>query len=169
MNMLRSMAGAALLAPVLAVPGPANAADMVRTHSFNAPAHCQGALPNFEGNLRKRPLALHNEGASTAFVTCAVPTQGRVTELRVSLWKQGYDVSGTVTCTAVAGAMLDTNRYLTKSAFMYENVVGEFVFSAEDFGGGGTNFLPSSFLGVSCSLSPGTILGAFRLSYYEET
>lgn len=32
---------------------------------------CQPALPAFDGNIRKRPLAMQNEGTSNAFVTCA--------------------------------------------------------------------------------------------------
>ena len=32
---------------------------------------CQPALPAFDGNIRKRPLAMMNEGTSNAFVTCA--------------------------------------------------------------------------------------------------
>ena len=33
-------------------------------------ANCQSALPVFDGNIRKRPMALANEGAGNAFVTC---------------------------------------------------------------------------------------------------
>lgn len=31
---------------------------------------CQPALPAFDGNIRKRPLAMQNEGTGNAFVTC---------------------------------------------------------------------------------------------------
>jgi len=47
---------------------------------------CQPALPAFDGNIRKRPLAMVNEGTSNAFVTCAfggvfngVPSQKTLT------------------------------------------------------------------------------------------
>src|SRR5690554_5703366 len=35
---------------------------------------CQGALPAMDANLRKRPLAVANEGDSPVFVTCAFTT-----------------------------------------------------------------------------------------------
>lgn len=31
---------------------------------------CQPALPAYDGNIRKRPKAVQNEGTATAFVTC---------------------------------------------------------------------------------------------------
>ena len=34
---------------------------------------CAAALPAFEGLVRKRPRAIQNEGAGTAFVSCAPP------------------------------------------------------------------------------------------------
>lgn len=54
------------LASVLSVV-PAQAATL-----SNAVESCQGSLPNFEGALRKRPLAVSNEGTSTAFVSCSM-------------------------------------------------------------------------------------------------
>lgn len=53
---------------------PAYAAVEDTQDSANAVANCQGALPNYEGNLRKRPLGVINEGTETAFVTCAFNT-----------------------------------------------------------------------------------------------
>ena len=38
------------------------------SHWSNAVDTCQGSLPSFEGALRKRPLAIVNEGTSNAFV-----------------------------------------------------------------------------------------------------
>ena len=40
----------------------------------NATGLCQGALPVMEANLRKRPLAVVNEGSTAAFVTCSFTT-----------------------------------------------------------------------------------------------
>ena len=38
---------------------------------MTSPANvCTGALPSYEGAIRKRPLAVANEGTETAFVTC---------------------------------------------------------------------------------------------------
>lgn len=64
------------LAATVAFFGALASPAMALTHSlrtFDAAAgSCQGALPNFEGSLRKRPLAVANEGTTTAFVTCGI-------------------------------------------------------------------------------------------------
>lgn len=36
--------------------------------------NCNGALPGYEGALRKRALAIANEGTASAFVSCSVAT-----------------------------------------------------------------------------------------------
>lgn len=59
------LATAALSALLLASPARAN-------DWSNAIDVCQGALPSFDGDLRKRPLGIINEGASTAFVNCSI-------------------------------------------------------------------------------------------------
>ena len=56
------------LAATLSVPD-ARAGSTVQ----NAVGNCNGALPGFEGALRKRPLAIANEGTSSAFVSCTLP------------------------------------------------------------------------------------------------
>ena len=55
------LATAALSALLLASPARAN-------DWSNAIDVCQGALPSFDADLRKRPLGIINEGASTAVV-----------------------------------------------------------------------------------------------------
>lgn len=42
-----------------------------RLNIVNGAGACQGALPNFEGSLRKRPTAISNEGTANAFVSCS--------------------------------------------------------------------------------------------------
>lgn len=63
---------AAVLGAVSA--GSATAATQSREQFTQASGACQGALPNYEGRLRKRPLAVANEGTGGAFVTCGVHT-----------------------------------------------------------------------------------------------
>jgi hypothetical protein len=55
----------------LACTCPACAIDEQHVVSAGPVEHCQAALPVFETGLRKRPLALGNEGPKTAFVTCS--------------------------------------------------------------------------------------------------
>ena len=80
----------------------------------NATGLCQGALPVFETNLRKRPLSVANEGESPAFVTCSFTTiidqgggggvaQGTVVRyfgMFLSSWEPEPQ---TVSCTGVVG------------------------------------------------------------------
>jgi hypothetical protein len=47
-----------------------SAATVVRNHFSHGTANCQSALPVFDGSIRKRPMALANEGVTTSFVTC---------------------------------------------------------------------------------------------------
>jgi hypothetical protein len=46
------------------------AASVQRNLIGDAVANCQPALPTFDGNIRKRPMAFANEGDTTAFITC---------------------------------------------------------------------------------------------------
>jgi hypothetical protein len=59
--MSTGLAAAALCA------APAHASDW-----SNAVDVCQGSLPSFEGTLRKRPLAIANEGSSPSFISCSI-------------------------------------------------------------------------------------------------
>lgn len=64
---------ATLILGLSAVTGmaPAEAETLDRGFFQNGGSACTGALPTFEGSLRKRPKAIANEGAATAFVTCS--------------------------------------------------------------------------------------------------
>ncbi|MBB1473605.1 hypothetical protein H5368_11215 [Luteimonas sp. MC1782] len=66
-----SLIGGLLLAAVLP---SANAAIEDLQIQSNATGLCQGALPVMDNNLRKRPLAVVNQGTSDAYVSCAFTT-----------------------------------------------------------------------------------------------
>ncbi|MEO6138716.1 MAG: hypothetical protein ABIP11_08660, partial [Luteimonas sp.] len=51
--------------------GDASAVTKQRSFVQNATGACQSALPVFDGQIRKRPLAVQNEGTSAAFVSCS--------------------------------------------------------------------------------------------------
>src|SRR5690606_38287655 len=66
---------------------------------------CAAARPAFEGRVRKRPLALQNEGTATAFVSCAPPQFTGIAGdpelgLQIMLVNLG-DAPATVNCTGV--------------------------------------------------------------------
>lgn len=138
-----------------------------RTQYFNAPAHCQGALPNFEGSLRKRPLALQNEGTGNAFVTCAIPTQDNVRSLEI--YMSSHDGNeATVSCTLVTSYKGGSNAYLPASTVVpSDGRYARVMWSASDFPGT-PGFFPSAFVSVSCNLPAGTGLNDFRLYYAED-
>lgn len=64
------------LAPGAVMSIDADAATLPRVSATNPAGICQGALPAFETAIRKRPLAVQNEGDSTTFVTCSFTAQG---------------------------------------------------------------------------------------------
>jgi hypothetical protein len=68
----RMPSAVAVVIAVVATVAPLSA-DAARTYRQDAvPAvdGCQPALPTFDGNIRKRPLAMQNEGSTGAFITC---------------------------------------------------------------------------------------------------
>ena len=68
MQLFRNAMAVAMLAAA-AVPAPqARAASVVS----NAAGACQGSLPIYNANLRKRPLGILNEGATSAFLSCGL-------------------------------------------------------------------------------------------------
>jgi hypothetical protein len=90
------VAGSALLAPTQAKAYGVQG---------NGTAFCQAALPVFDTNLRKRPLAVVNEGSTNTYVTCSYPVDsyaGGVWDVDVYLSNHtGADQD--VNCTLVDG------------------------------------------------------------------
>ncbi len=93
----------------LAAAGTVNAATVTRSLYTQASGACQGALPIYETNFRKRPLAVANEGVTNAFVTCGVRNTEDNTANAVELYvtnRNAADVS--VDCTLVDGIFDNT-------------------------------------------------------------
>lgn len=141
----------ALVAGLVAAT-PADAVTHVT--ASNATNYCQTALPVFDGNVRKRPLAVQNEGGSNAFVTCAYHSEdGPV--LAAQVWfHNSSGVAGDVTCTGVAGYNDPTVR---ESAVKVVNLPGDgtqvaLEWEAVDFPGGA---METGLFAVSCNLQPG--------------
>ena len=159
----RSNLLATAIAVVVAVVASAPQAFAHRA-SAQAVAACQGALPAFEGQIRKRPLAVQNEGSADAFVTCALLNLGynsgthRISGGTLYLQNLGGG-SRTVSCTAVnssAVAAPGSPLYATRSVSVPANANGstELAFLATDFPGA-PFLLPGDTLSVSCNLPPG--------------
>ena len=74
----------------------------------NATSVCSGATPAAEGVLRKRPLGIVNEGASTVFVNCSLPSDDHAntgyTHVQVTFVSHVGFGGDLVRCTFVSGA-----------------------------------------------------------------
>lgn len=154
----RSTCIAAALAALL-LPATAAAVDEEMVTSANATANCQGALPNFEGSIRKRPLAVQNEGTATSFVTCSFSSEHDADDRRQVTFFGAYMINRSsaarnVTCTGVAGFDgNDENVYVSKTISLPPNgsAQGEMLFSPAD--NGGLGYYP--LVSMSCSIPPG--------------
>ena len=146
-----------------AVCGPAHAGSFVtKRFEQNGAGACQGALPAFAGTLRARPLALQNEGGSTAFVTCSLRAEtlftGGVspsyTRIRVFL-SNVNETAQPVSCTLVDGTILSTAVYVVKSTTVSPGF-GELAFELSDYP---TTTSRMQNPNLSCSLAPGVGVG----------
>ena len=138
------------------------------SHAFRVTAQavavCQGALPSFEGAIRKRPLAVQNEGSSNAFVTCALNNPGYNTWTTfissVLIYAQNLNSSSRpITCTAVnssATASPDDPLYAIRTVQVSPSDTNSTLieFAADDFPGSPAA-LPGDTVSVSCTLVPG--------------
>lgn len=139
--------------------------DRTRLFRANAPAWCQGALPRFEDALRKRPLAVQNEGEGAAFLSCGVPTQGRVEALVVYTFSSA-DVDHAITCTLVTGFQNGSNTYVPKTrGVAAHGGMTSFVWHAVEFGG---DEAARDFVSLSCLLPPGTAIADVQLAFAED-
>lgn len=134
----------------------------------NATSHCQTALPVFDGNVRKRPLMVQNEGDGDAFVTCSFTAQGtELYEVRVFFWDTDTAQQTPLSCTAVTGHRRQTNEYVTKTANQLSTYMWDLTWDNEDFGT--PNTIPGSGLfSITCKLPPGTGIGNAYILIYED-
>lgn len=153
------LAAGAVVALAALTPQPAHAFKV----TAQAVAVCQAALPAFEGAIRKRPLAIQNEGTSNAFVTCALNNPGNNVGTTfisiVQIYAQNLNSgSRSISCTAVnssATASPDpiyASRTVQVSPSDSNSTLVEF--AADDFPGS-PSVLPGDTVSVSCTLVPG--------------
>lgn len=149
--------------------GDAHAVTQARNFHTNSPAICQPASPLFDHSIRKRPLAVQNEGTRHAFVTCSLITQGG-SITRVGMWASAFDdASHTLSCTGVTGYNTGPNFVAVKTIQISASGPPDvaIVWQAEDFGSGRVVF-PSHLFSVSCSLPPGVSLNDMYVEFSED-
>lgn len=149
------MLAATTVACLAAFAPQANAID--RMEMTNATGLCQGALPAYENQLRKRPTGIMNQGPGNAFVSCST-TQNftsqifghQAIEFGVELYNS-TNASVLVTCTLVEGFNFFSFQYpkpfLIAAGFSHE---GRWTVQDD---AGGDPFLAS--LNLSCNLPAG--------------
>ncbi|WP_133000534.1 hypothetical protein [Luteimonas arsenica] len=175
MSRSRNLALSCTLALAASAFAPdAEAALVERILYFNASAHCQAALPMYDGMIRKRPLAVVNEGAGTSFVTCAIPTQGRIVSLELFASARG-GVPAQLTCTAVSGLESEVSHRVPRTINLpASGARAGTLWWGTYYGGplarptGEPNFFVGPYLAVTCALPPATGLNNFILTYNEE-
>ncbi len=155
MNGLKVMLVSSCVAVATALVCPTDAMA-VASYSVNGAGNCSGALPSFEGGLRKRPTAIANEGNKVAFVTCSLPGDlsiGNFTFEVAFLNRNDSPVS--VSCTFVDGYAApfvdgDGPTYYVQNTQLGSQNGGSVVWGAEFEGV--SLFSPNA--NVSCALPP---------------
>lgn len=154
-------AAGVLAVALLAHAGAARAQEFL-TLNRNLIAHaaetCQAALPAYETAIRKRPLALTNEGVAPAFVTCSLPRMdGEWLEAphSMTIHVAAGATAATISCTGVSGW-----HRVVRSASLQANALGALHWNGDLFD------LFHNF-NVSCSLPPGTSIIASESLFLE--
>lgn len=145
----------------------ATAATVQRNYLSHGTANCQSALPAFDGNIRKRPMAIGNEGTSTAFLTCDTESISNYGPgflvVAVYLRNRAAAADITVNCTLVSGIFVPAIAIPMTSGAIPQGGTATISWSAEDEDDD-TLRAP----GISCALPPGIDISAVQYVYPEE-
>lgn len=168
MNQKNLVLGAMVAMGAAFAASDASAATTTRDHLSHGTASCQSALPVFDGNIRKRPMALGNEGASTAFVTCDTDSISNSasghSQVAIFFGNRAGAVDVQVNCTLVDGAFVANGFFPKTSTEM--GAGGSAVISWEATAdNGGDNFIAPA---ISCGLPAGVDIQLVQFIYPEE-
>jgi hypothetical protein len=153
----------------VAVSQDSQAVTQSRALNANPTSYCQTALPVFDGNVRKRPLAVQNEGGSNAF-TCSFATQTDPLEFVAVYVRNNNNAAATISCTGVTSGIgyITPPEYVTKTETVPASGSADLTWSGLDFAGAPA-FLPGHGLfNVSCSLAPGVGLNESFVLFHED-
>ena len=160
MKLASTIAGMTLaVAAAYSVPA---VAQEYHVNASQPAARCQSALPVFDTVLRKRPLAVQNEGATSTFISCAFEMDGGEatidnSAILLDTYFTNFGETDTqVTCTAVTGYAGGENEYVSITVDVPTEIVeetdGNAYWTDTDFEGGG---METSLIAISCNLPPG--------------
>lgn len=142
--------------------------------TVNGSGACQSSLPVFDVQIRKRPLAVQNEGTKAAFISCSYYSVGPygltlgVTGVRVYV-ASNDGLNDTVTCTGVNGYNDGNAQYVVKSVDVPSSgaqVVMEW--NPSDFVNPLGPTLPYSNFNINCNLNPGTGINQTEIHYQDD-
>lgn len=155
----------AVLLSALSAAQPAQAGGGFNlTQAANPTAWCQPATPFSDGFMRKRPLAIQNEGTAASFVTCSIPLLlGGPISLRVEASSFNGTEGATVSCTMVSGSYevgVEPRRITKSLSINDDNSVNTVQWDGPDFEGLTLN---DGLVNLSCLLPPGTGLNRITL------
>lgn len=152
----------------------ANADEQPRQINSGPVNHCQAALPVFDGKIRKRPLAVVNEGDGNAFVTCSLSTIGprflsTSTFFEFYVSYNGPEESADITCTVVGGVQGGTGnatpQFDTRTGTFERGAVPDsFTYIPGQF----NNDIMPDVISFQCNLPPGGAIHDMYLRLNEE-
>lgn len=159
MKLATTIAGLTLA--VAAAYSTPTAAQDLHANASQPTARCQGALPAFETAIRKRPLAVQNEGTIATYVTCSFEFDAYEAIDNSALLLDTYFVNNTegdveVTCSAVTGWAGGSNEYVSSSVTIPAGGTFEdanLFWFADDFAGNG---MATGLVSMSCRLPQGS-------------
>ncbi len=174
MNRYAITFGVALAAIGAAASGAATASVVTKAEYNQASGTmCQGALPNFEGNFRKRPLAVANEGTTNAFLTCGLTSQydsstGGVPQVILIVTNRNA-ADTDMSCTLVDGYVDSTVGFADYFPQTITVAAGQFtVFNWSASGAGGTNDPVFGYPAISCNVPASFEVNLEGHAYSEE-
>ncbi|MEP6632702.1 MAG: hypothetical protein ABJA62_00680 [Luteimonas sp.] len=167
-NSVLSVSGLVVAVAASLSLGDAHAATSFRELSGNATSYCQTALPIFDGQVRKRPLAVQNEGTSNAFITCSFTRHfNAVAATAITMYSQNNSAAAKdLTCTLVTGHAGGPTQFVAKTVTLPADGTQKFMrWLAADFTGG---TFPDEQYSMTCNLLPGVGLNDSYLSFDED-
>lgn len=170
---MKAIISLAAAVAAIASMGTSHAAVEIIQNSNTATSICQGALPVFETNLRKRPLGVSNEGSQDSFISCSFTTSADGNQgVNIVRYFGGFftnytSTDVTVTCTGVQGFQgREPTVYESQSVVVLANGAPGTPDTGYIFFGPGVGEDPYyQNVSMSCALPPGVSLNDTYVGY----
>jgi len=166
-NSVLSMSALVLAVSASIATGEAQAVTLNRSLISNSAGICQAALPAFEGLIRKRPLAVQNEGTGSAFITCSFTSQ--TSPSAVTVWFHSVDgAAHSISCTGISGYYSGGNQYVPKTVAVPAAGQSSIGWSGADFTGGPAVIPGSGRFSAQCAVDPQVGIDDIQVNFSED-